>query len=152
MKVRASGILVEDGKICLMKHRRRGLSYYALPGGGVDDYEDVTGALQREWLEETGIAVEQPELMFVCDVIMPGRQRHVLDLVFRVQRSKEPANDPAPSLGEHLDEMVMIDVSELENLTMAPPIQEQITAALKGEREGCHYLGKLWIDIEANVV
>ncbi|HEX8389924.1 MAG TPA: NUDIX domain-containing protein [Candidatus Saccharimonadales bacterium] len=42
----------ESGKIALMYAGQRG--YYKLPGGGIDDNEEITDALTRELLEETG--------------------------------------------------------------------------------------------------
>ena len=42
----------QDGRIALMHAGQR--DYYKLPGGGVDEGEDLTKALERELLEETG--------------------------------------------------------------------------------------------------
>ena len=42
----------EAGRIALMHARQR--DYYKLPGGGIDEGEDIKVALTRELLEETG--------------------------------------------------------------------------------------------------
>lgn len=55
---RAARAVVLDGggKIALLHASRHG--YYKLPGGGIENDEDVCRALQRECLEEIGTAVE----------------------------------------------------------------------------------------------
>lgn len=45
-----------DGKVALMHAAKRG--YYKLPGGGVDEGEDLMTALNRELMEELGCKAE----------------------------------------------------------------------------------------------
>lgn len=49
-------ILSEDNKIALMHVSKR--DYYKLPGGGLNDSEDVESALKREVKEEVGCDIE----------------------------------------------------------------------------------------------
>lgn len=63
------GMLIEGGKI-LLAHTWNG---YDLPGGGIEKHETIIDALQREFLEETGIKVE-PVGLVTCKTsffIMP---------------------------------------------------------------------------------
>ncbi|MBE0507882.1 MAG: NUDIX domain-containing protein [Marinospirillum sp.] len=56
----ARGILLQDDRILLLYTRR--YNDFSLPGGGIDEGEDVLQGLQREMMEETGarsIRVEQ---------------------------------------------------------------------------------------------
>lgn len=62
MRNRAGGILVENGKILLM-HRIKNIEgtvkeYYVVPGGGIEDGENIELATKRELKEEIGIDVE----------------------------------------------------------------------------------------------
>ncbi|MBI1308595.1 MAG: NUDIX domain-containing protein [Proteobacteria bacterium] len=53
----ARAVVVDgEGKLALLHVARHG--YYKLPGGGVDEGEDVAEALRRECLEEIGCEVE----------------------------------------------------------------------------------------------
>lgn len=62
MRNRAGGILIEDGKVLLM-HRIKNVDgvvkeYYVVPGGGIEEGENVEEATKRELKEEIGIDVE----------------------------------------------------------------------------------------------
>ena len=53
----ARGIVIrEDGKIAIFNKTKK--NEYKLPGGGIDEYEDIREAFKREVLEETGCNVE----------------------------------------------------------------------------------------------
>jgi ADP-ribose pyrophosphatase YjhB (NUDIX family) len=60
---RVRGVLVDGGKITLMKRTKGELEYYVFPGGGVEEGEDLPTALRREMKEELGIEVEVGNLM-----------------------------------------------------------------------------------------
>lgn len=62
MKNRAGGILIEDGKVLLI-HRIKNVDglvkeYYVVPGGGIEEGENIEKATKRELKEETSIDVE----------------------------------------------------------------------------------------------
>ncbi|QKG56049.1 NUDIX domain-containing protein [Hymenobacter sp. BRD128] len=60
VRVRVGGILVRDGAILLAAHRGllpAGATFWSPPGGGWAFGESLKEALQREFLEETGLAV-----------------------------------------------------------------------------------------------
>ncbi len=52
--LRVKAIVIKDGKLLLIHRFRDGNEYYAFPGGGVEEGEDLDTALKREILEETG--------------------------------------------------------------------------------------------------
>lgn len=54
---RVSLVFVRDGQILLMVRRRLGNRYYILPGGGVEEGEDVETAAYREAKEETNFDI-----------------------------------------------------------------------------------------------
>lgn len=62
------GIIYKDGKIFaqqLVKNSGIDDNYWCTPGGGLDMNEALTDGLQREMLEETGIAPVIGKLLFV---------------------------------------------------------------------------------------
>ncbi len=67
LRVRVCGMCIENNSLLLIKHSGLGEKgiLWIPPGGGMDFGEDMHGALKREFLEETGVAVEVGDLMFV---------------------------------------------------------------------------------------
>lgn len=55
------GILVRDGRLACVRVQRDGEDYHDLPGGAVEAGESETQALEREFLEETGLLVRPIE-------------------------------------------------------------------------------------------
>jgi 8-oxo-dGTP pyrophosphatase MutT (NUDIX family) len=55
---RARIVLVEHGRVALIRRVRDGHTYYLFPGGGVEDGETPEQAARREAVEELGVEVE----------------------------------------------------------------------------------------------
>lgn len=113
--VRATGVLVENDTILLVKQALRERSHWNLPGGALEVGESLGQCLVREMWEETGLNVEVGELLYVCDRFKE-LHHHVLDICFSVSRSSDAStlNRPRPTADERLDEVCMVPVNMLE--------------------------------------
>ena len=60
---RARVVIVQDGRVALIKRVRDGTTYYIFPGGGVEDGETPAEAAVREAYEELGVHVRLSEHM-----------------------------------------------------------------------------------------
>lgn len=83
VRVRICGICEEAGRILLVNHA--GLSkgpFWAPPGGGMEFGESAVEALEREFLEETGLRVSVGPLLFVTEFNQPPL--HAVEMFFRV--------------------------------------------------------------------
>lgn len=97
----ASGVLIEGGKVLLIKHEKLGVWIY--PGGHVEPDETPSEAVRREFFEETGLEVEPVGRVAgvgsgeVVDEVLPiailrevvryPSEVHIhYDLIFRVRR------------------------------------------------------------------
>jgi 8-oxo-dGTP diphosphatase len=80
------GILVEDGKILLIKRAAEPFKgQWALPGGRIDDGETAEDCLKREMKEETGLEVEPVRLIGIYSD--PGRDpRGIIAATYLVKR------------------------------------------------------------------
>ena len=65
--VRPTGVLIEDGKMLIVKQTVDNSRGWSLPGGKLEQGETIEKALIRELKEETGLAVEVTELLYICD-------------------------------------------------------------------------------------
>ena len=63
MRIRACGVVIRDGQVLMVRHVHDGRDYWTLPGGGMDKHETAQEAAKREVLEETGLRIEQPEIV-----------------------------------------------------------------------------------------
>ncbi|MDR3582727.1 MAG: NUDIX domain-containing protein [Candidatus Pacebacteria bacterium] len=57
MNPRVRAIIIDSGKIALIKRVRNGELYYVIPGGGIEAGENYHEALVREIKEELGIEI-----------------------------------------------------------------------------------------------
>ncbi|WP_433511908.1 NUDIX domain-containing protein [Nonomuraea sp. CA-143628] len=85
MKVRVTGVVIEDDQILLLDQDTDTGRSWSLPGGKVEPGEPIGDALVREMREETGIDVEVGRLLYVCDHL-PGGGSHVVHLTFEATR------------------------------------------------------------------
>ena len=142
-RIRVAGILIEDDKILLIQHHKNNKKYWLIPGGGNDWGETAKEALIREYKEETKMNIEVDEFLFFSETIYPNKERHILNLFFRIHRNEK--NNSIIKLG---DEAVLIDLKfvtkeELKTMIVYPNIKENLLKLMNGEKTE-NYLGSLW--------
>ena len=123
VRVRVSGLLVENGKILLLKHRDLGPEGYLWlpPGGGVEFGESLHEALKKEFLEETNLKIAVGEYLFTNEFI--NEPYHAIELFFAVKRlsgTLEIGFDPElPDNQQLLEEAKFFSPDELEAIPPA---------------------------------
>jgi len=150
MNVRVVTVILRDNEILLMKHRRRGLFHWALPGGAAQEGETVPDCARRELLEETGLEVQLGKLAYVADVISPDRRKHTVNLIFLAEITGGEFGVPrGRTLGEYLDEPHWFPLDEVP--TFYPPVAQRIRDdAARGFPDGATYLGNVWVSEPEN--
>ena len=63
MRLRAGVVLIEDGKVVLIRRENQRGVYFLFPGGGVERGESLHEAAKREALEEMGLEVRIGDLL-----------------------------------------------------------------------------------------
>lgn len=140
-RIRTALLVVREGRLLLIQHRKNGESYWLVPGGGVEFGESLTEALAREILEETGCRVSRTgPLVFCHDTIAPDLSRHIVNLYF----SGDLSGEPVCGREENLTAVDWFRPEEIAGLDMRPPVQQQLTAWLSGSLSDSSYIGPLW--------
>ncbi len=87
IEVRVEAVIYSStGGILLAKHKKRGQSYWVLPGGHLEHGEILSRCIERELVEELYIdGPETKELVFVDEYIDAKRSRHIVKIGFLVE-------------------------------------------------------------------
>jgi ADP-ribose pyrophosphatase YjhB (NUDIX family) len=67
LQIRATGVLIDKGRILIVKQRLSDDRSWSLPGGRVEQGETLEEAILREIKEETGLDANIIKLLYVCD-------------------------------------------------------------------------------------
>jgi ADP-ribose pyrophosphatase YjhB (NUDIX family) len=136
-------VLTDDEKILLVRHRKGNRQYWVLPGGRLEYGETFQECAVRELKEETGLEVKVDKLIFLSEAIAPDRSRHIVNVYLTARvtgGTLKLGNEPV------LAGVDYVSVSELERVTLYPPVGKKILENLAGNFEGgIEYLGNLWV-------
>jgi ADP-ribose pyrophosphatase YjhB (NUDIX family) len=84
LRVRVTGLLIEDGHILLVQQQVSSSRKWSLPGGKVERGEALDMALVREMKEETGFDVDLVKLLYVCD--LPEAEPSLVHITFLLRK------------------------------------------------------------------
>ena len=119
MRNRSGTIILQDGKVAVIKRTRSGKVYYVFPGGGIEDNETPEEAAIRETQEELGVTVEIDRLLHTFPY--NGFQYYFLATMksgeFGTGKGEEYLN---PSLEKGTYEPMWIPISDFSNYDLRP--------------------------------
>ncbi|MBF4806266.1 MAG: NUDIX domain-containing protein [Pseudoleptotrichia goodfellowii] len=142
-RVRVAGILIENERILLIEHSKNDKKYWLVPGGGVDWGESTAESLIREYKEETNLDIEVESFLFLSETIAPDKEKHVINLYFKVKRKDTSKENLKLGNEEMLTDLKFFEKEKIKNIKLYPNIKEQIIKLLNKE-EIVPYLGLLW--------
>ena len=142
-RVRVAGILIEDDRILLIEHTKNNKKFWLVPGGGVDWGESAAEALIREFKEETSLDIEVEKFLFISETIAPDKQKHVINLYFKIKKAEDSSNIMKLVEEEILTDLRFIPEDEIKNIKLYPNIKEKLIKLLNKENIE-PYLGLLW--------
>lgn len=141
IRIRVAVVIIEDGKILLVRHHKEGRKYWLLPGGGVDYGETLVECAKRELREEANLEVEIGDLLFINESIPPDQHRHVLNLYFRGRIVGGSLRIGQEAI---LDAIEFVDLSQLDSLALYPNVKQEIQALDAGIKPKVLSLGNRW--------
>jgi 8-oxo-dGTP pyrophosphatase MutT (NUDIX family) len=131
LRLGCSGVLLTDSDSQVLLTKRRDNDLWCLPGGRVDAGETVTEAMEREFLEETGIHVRIRRLSGIYSdpdklIVYPdGNKAHVIVMTFLLERL-----DGSPRVTSETTEIRFIHVSEALKMDLFHGHADQLRDAL----------------------
>jgi 8-oxo-dGTP diphosphatase len=120
VRVRVSGILIEQNQILLAKHVGIGDEgqLWSPPGGGIEFGEPMAETLKREFLEETGLIVQPIKLLYTNEYI--GGSLHAVEFFFQVKRlSGEMKTGTDPELQDDyqmIKEVTWLNIDQIRQI------------------------------------
>ena len=140
VRVRVCGIVIREGRLLLIAHRKGGELYWLLPGGGVRYGETLPQALTREFREELGAEITASRFAFLCDSIEPRGKRHILNIAFWCDLG---SSDLRLGKERRLYGYSFFDRDEVARARIYPPLNQPLVSIMEqGTIEG--YLGSVW--------
>ncbi len=126
----SGGLLTRDGKLLIV--RRAGSDdflpgLYEIPGGGMEDGENILECLQREMLEETGVAVTHVDGVTDTFDYVSGSGRKVRQINFLLRGDGEVQLNPK----EHDQALFVDNEEEIKELQISAESRRVITGALR---------------------
>lgn len=115
---RATGIVLKDGKILLMKQVYHGEEFYNLPGGTVENGEKIEDACIREIKEESNIDVATGRLIYIID--SPSRLNFVFSCDFLSGELKLGGPEKERMSDDDQYEISWVGIETIKNINLTP--------------------------------
>ncbi|MFH5184034.1 NUDIX hydrolase [Paenibacillus sp. TAB 01] len=113
LQVRVTGILIEEGRLLLVKQKVSSDREWSLPGGKVEQGETLEEAVTREIEEETGLSTKVIKLLYLCD--KPDASPSLLHITFLLQQTGGELRLPSNEFDRNpIHDVLMAPIGELD--------------------------------------
>ena len=141
-------IIIQDGKMLVLRKKNGDSAYTVLPGGGQEFHETLHKALKREVFEEIGAKIVVGKLLHIREYFSEkhgfayeDREIHQVEFFFKCKLVKEyhPKNGYFPD--PHQKEVVWVKLDQLDQENFYPNELRKILQNLKKDHSPV-YLGE----------
>ncbi len=126
MVIRATGICIKDDAVLLVDQSFKDMPrFWSLPGGKVEEGEELHEAIIREIKEETGIDVVVERLLYVTQRFI--EQKHIVQVIFEVKYLKGvPGKNLKLTNSEQVHKVEFIKYKVLESYGISKKFADKI--------------------------
>ena len=126
-QVRVTGVLIERGKILLVRQSVSPAREWSLPGGKLERGETLQEAMQREMIEETGLATRVERLLYLCE--LPEATPPLLHVTFLLERTGGVLSGPSDVFEQNpIQEVKMVPIEQLADYGFTERFQTLVAA------------------------
>ena len=123
-------IIIKDNKIALMERWFAGEHYFVLPGGRIEQNEELKECVIRELKEEFNIDIKPIKLVY--DLLNNKNQAIFFSEWIGGEIGKTDAEEYQPNALGGIFEPRLVDLNEIENINLVPKeLKEQLLIDLK---------------------
>lgn len=145
-RVAVRAIIYKDGKVLAVRHKDISSgsvsTYWATPGGGLDDGEDIKSGLRREMIEETGIEPVIGKLLLVQQ--FNDGEKEQLEFFFHVENVEAYEVLDLENTSHGMIEIEECDfINPREEPLLPAVLQTMNIATAIASNEGTHILNEL---------
>ena len=122
-RIRGAAVVVHEGRLLLARHddRKRGLSWWSPPGGGVEGEEDILASAVREAGEETSLRVVPIRPIYGQELIDRRRNNRTLELFVLCELAARASPDELRVANE-IAEARWVDRTASDDLLILPDV------------------------------
>jgi 8-oxo-dGTP diphosphatase len=131
VRISAKAIIIQEGRLLVLKNRDSAGEWYTLPGGGQEHGETLVATLQRECVEEIGSGVIVGRLRFIRDYIARHHEfaateddAHQVELMFECRVTSVPTMGTSPDPTQTGIEW--LDLSALADHRLYPKVLKEL--------------------------
>lgn len=132
-RVNVRGIIVKDGKLFGVRHRRpeNEADFWCTPGGGLDDRESLIAGMKREILEETGVTAEIGRLLYIQQFNEPDKLSssgfdEFLEFFFHIKNADDFDNIDLSTTSHGTQELAEFGWVDPKEVTFLPLFLQQV--------------------------
>jgi ADP-ribose pyrophosphatase YjhB (NUDIX family) len=113
-QIRLTGILIQDGKLLLVKQKVSSSRGWSLPGGRLEHGETIETALIREMKEETGLDVAVEKMLYLCEKLDSAPP--ILHITFLLRQTGGEITLPTNEFDENpISAVKFVPIGDLQN-------------------------------------
>lgn len=119
--IRPSTIVINNGKVLLVKSKYQNEEFYLFPGGGLEFGETIEEGAIRETLEETGLKVNIKNLFHINEYIYRSDwNKRSVSFFFIAESIEGNKLNPQTNDQGKITEVVWIPLEDLEKIDVKP--------------------------------